>query len=249
MFVTQTGVNERSETVKCGTTSDTDNYFRDSLAEPAKRNQGLKYHTGGGSDLGVLSTPLNKPEKQILSLNVQGIPKTWDAPQVVSFPGRGQVKWFIRAFPPAGSPDEVTPLCTWRYADQHDETLQVYVSKVTGPSQEKFFQRWTHTHIGVIPETVFWFRWWKDSPPESADNERGRSRSPQPRKTQLDPPSGEPSQAPAKELELNEIQNILQQGGQETNQGGTGDCGFRSIAAALAQDGKTILTEEESRQT
>lgn len=152
------------------------------------------------------------------------------------------------------------------YADQRDETLQIYVSKVTGrfpkpqdvlplkPPKKKISaasKPKSQNQNGHIPETIVGSddENIHDRPHNKNETERDRSRSPQPRKTQIDPPSQESHQTSDKEVELDEIQSILQQGGLEINQGGTGDCGYRCIAAALAhtKDEQTLLTEEASQ--
>ena len=88
IFITRTGVDKRNEKVKWMPRPheyDADNYLRSCLAEAKKREQSLKFRMGGGSDLGVLRLPTDTVPQRPTQIQVQGFPRSWDAPDVTNF--------------------------------------------------------------------------------------------------------------------------------------------------------------------
>ena len=258
--------------------ADHENHLTDCLADAHRRGQGLKFRCGGGNDIGVISLPTDTIEKRSSSLTVQGIPKEWDAPDVAAFltdqgwsavqptscrpMGRGKVRWYIKAMSPPGGADEALPNCTWHYVDKDDESLQVYVCKASGrfpkpqdiipvrPPKKSYQLNIETKEIQEIAATVM-------DDDESAEHDiqtqreeaetRERSRSPVSRRPRPETKTVK-SNEPMLTKEPDDIEQALLEGYEEIDQSGTGDCGFRALAASISfsQNGE-LLTQDQSR--
>lgn len=150
IFVTLPGGARRAEKVKWFRKKedrDPDNYLRECLAIAKERGQSLKFRMGGGSGVGVMYLPTETMEKSHIQIHIQGIPKLWEADQVMDFlteqgwsdmtplscrMKRRQPVWAFRALPPLDPATNLPSGSTWHYVDSTDGNLQVYVTKATG---------------------------------------------------------------------------------------------------------------------
>ena len=86
----------------------------------------------------------------------------------------------------------------------------------------------------------------KDEEETQTQTARDRSRSP----IKAAAKAKEPVEAPSLKISKTELQRLEQEGWQRVNQEGNGDCGYRSITAALAwaKDGVQLSPEESKRE-
>ena len=296
ILITETGVNTRSETIRWfpkPKDQDTENYFRNALAEANKRKQGLRYRAGGGADLGVVQLESDEVKPKDIVIDLHGAPQAWDGTDLTEFfislnwsnvkvltrkkvQGR-DFKWVVRALPPLdqGDPSRTS----WHYVDAASGDLQIHIVKAAPrvpkvqttypvkPPRKRFHFDPTEDidNQGQLPDTQMD----PDTDTEStsaAQNggnkrvrqniaEQPRERSPrrgyQNREVLIDIDKEEPPGASIgpSQLQPSEVQVAETKGWISIDQKGTGDCGFRSVAAAVHyQNTGQMMSEEESRR-
>ena len=143
IFVTTTPVSHQTEKVKWITREegeDRDNYLLRCQTIAKSRDQGLKYRSGNGNNLGTLRKSEDPTEYHAQTCRVNGVPATWDAEQVLQFlqgqewqevdllhrrpAGRKTSSWLVRAFPPKDQPEG-----PWSYVDPDNDYMEIYVAK------------------------------------------------------------------------------------------------------------------------
>ncbi len=183
--------------------------------------------------------------------------------------GYRSFKWILKGLPPDDSTDPGKN--TWQYLDT-EGSLHFYITKTVTrgpkvqecipvqPPRKKF-------HMNFLPKLtedivddtqIDESQAEEDSeaiPKDGTDKRSGPLREPTNKKRQKaevssssDPQVAQYLVQPSVEVPPSEIDLAIKRGWKPMDMKGTGDCGFRSIAAALqfAKDGQ-ILTEEESR--
>ena len=272
IFVTETQVHQRAEKIRWisrnkenGIPDDPEVYFAAAMEFAKKRNQGLKFRVGGGNDLGVIAGKNETWETQAITAAATGIPLAWEATDLQGFmqeqgwtqldvltrrrQGR-HAKWIFRAFPPnadkvAGS---VNP--TWYYEDSQDSTLQIFVCKAPHrPSK----------HVEMVPVKPL-KRSFRNMPTITLEPTRSMVED-QGERVETKPPQNEKptdskrdrSRSPAKAAPrpviprtFDEVAEALSAGWEEKDLGGSGDCGFRSLAAAIeySESGQQLDAEK-----
>ena len=84
VFITQTKVTSRAETVTWCDKHEGESH-EDYHARCMALGKGLKFRSGGGKDLGYILAPGETQPHRPQVVAVQGIPKDWDADDVVRF--------------------------------------------------------------------------------------------------------------------------------------------------------------------
>ena len=263
IMITLTNVTDRPEEIVHWVPkkdSDDETYFRAAAAAAAAKGQGLKYRIGKGSDLGFVVD--GTPEPRALTVQAQGIPKSWEGSEVTGFfeaqgwkevfciarkrHGKKDIRWIFKGFPPLGGADSATSV-VWQYCDKDDPRLHIHVSKappkgpkaseiveVRGPPK-KFFLNDTKSKPSENKEDVMNV----DEETSLLEGEAGQTRE-----AGTDAANDTSPAFP----EADEVAQAMREGWVEVNQKGNGDCAFRSIAAAreYAANNK-LLTETESK--
>ena len=161
------------------------------------------------------------------------------------------VKWTFKALPPRAEKIAGLAQPTWQYADTQNPELQIFICKAPPrvpkhletvplrPPKRSFRDVPANTeHANILhppsqPEVPVASR-------QEKDERTGRDRSRSPYKDRKAPP-------PAPQL-IDDVSAALQRGWAERDMGGTGDCGWRSVAAALEYSkNKTDITAEQAR--
>ena len=223
----------------------TEAYFRAALEKSKTENCPLALRQGGGNDIGLVGgDPLKFNPGRRQSWDMYGVPTFWehrDVHQFLSQEGwkslevrnrakrRGQHVWVFHASPPPFQDKTVDS--TWSYAN-HDNSCHITIlrespkprrdaSSTAVPAPKK---KW------VAPEFVAHV---DDSDPETEINQSrddsGKARDRSPRRK---PPGGKgktpDSEASAVDPDLLLLKRAP--GWSIKDEGGTGDCGFRSAA-------------------
>lgn len=144
VFVTITQVHKTTEKVKwCQRQpgEDNDNYFRRASSDAAQHTLGLKYRSGGGSDLGRVLTATEVTEPRPTTIRVQDVPRHWEPDDIAQFlhtqhwkdaqvltkqkaPAHRGNRWLFRATPPSTQAAQDT----WVYEGM-DGNNWIFVSK------------------------------------------------------------------------------------------------------------------------
>ena len=250
---------------------DNDNYHRRILALARERRQGVKYRSGGGKDLGVKRLPSDQIQTRQTLVSILGVPPDWDCQDLSSFLeaqkwtdleiiqkkplNRRCVRWLVKGFPPDSSQGP------WKYSglEDADDTF-IHISKmetrkpvgtkqtwyVEPPKRANKFEDWFHqkSHTETNEETQETAITQLDDDEDDATTGEKRERSPR-RKTQgqVDRTTGKDPPKSSKTLNEDIIREFISRGWERKNVGGTGDCGWRSLAAAIAWNQDEVLDE------
>ena len=241
----------------------TEVYFRAALEKSKTENCPLALRQGGGNDIGLVGgDPMKFNPGRRQSWDMYGVPTFWehrDVHQFLSQEGwkslevrnrakrRGQHVWVFHASPPPFQDKTVDS--TWSYAN-HDNSCHITIlrespkprkdaSSTAVPAPRK---KW------VAPEFVAHV---DDFDSETAINQSeskddsGKARDRSPRRK---PPGGKgktpDSEASAVDPDLLLLKRAP--GWSIKDEGGTGDCGFRSAARCLATWQKKVWDKEET---
>lgn len=255
---------------------DVAHYLNSCLDLAKKRKQGLKFRMGGGSDIGMVATKQDTFDVKPLTVEISGTPPGWDGADIKEFLttqgwtnmevlarrrlGRRQVKWIFRALPPRAEVLAGVAQPTWQYEDALNPQLQIFIAKAP-PRVPKQFEsvpvrppkksyRETTMNLEVLeidntqldPPSQEDLK--NDNDTDESDKAEKRERSRSPAKVRN---STKPNLVPHAE---DEVALAMKHGWMETDLGGTGDCGWRSLAAAIAfqETGKDLEPEEARRK-
>lgn len=254
VFITQTKVTSRAETVTWCDKHEGESH-EDYHARCMALGKGLKFRSGGGKDLGYILAPGETQPHRPQVVAVQGIPKDWDADDVVRFlenvewtqcctlgrrnMGRSAVSWLVRGLPPASSPGG-----SWQYVDESQSDLVIHISK-PGPRPQK------HVHREAVVGPRKQFSTAPDRNPAdipipdeemeetaASDTAEALARSVRPRTSSFTPAR------PDDDI----LKHYIDQGWQVHDLGGVGDCGYRSLAGAMAFNEGQILTADQAER-
>ena len=87
-FCTRTQVHLRDEKIlwQCRLKDEDDeHYHRRVLSFARERQQGVKYRSGGGKDLGVRKLPSDKDQVGPMTVSILGVPADWDSQDLTNF--------------------------------------------------------------------------------------------------------------------------------------------------------------------
>ena len=239
-----------------------EDYYRRVVALAKGRTQSLKYRRNGGHDLGVIKKDTDPHRHAPLMVDIQGVPRTWDGEDItlfmtaqkwsdISVVNRRRVdkttfRWTVKAKPP-----EAGAQGPWNYVDEQNSDLTILVSKATWsarapqtltvPGPQRLHGKTEHVNDNP-PQTARVTKPLASQPVTPRENKvnddngnRGRSRSP-PRTTSEASNGTTKEEAippPSLHLQPGDIEWLAKEGWTRVNQGGTGDCGFRSLSAAI----------------
>ena len=204
--------------------------------------RGLKYRSGGGKDLGCLLAPGETPPHQPQVVAVQGVPKGWEAGDVLNFlhsvawkdcatigrrsMGPGSMSWLVKGLPPDHSPSG-----SWQYVDADNDNLIIYISKPSPRPQKQVSRTFVQP-----PKRQF-----RQQSGKSAEE------TPVPEDAEMEGPqeADQDSQRHVREADDDLLRSFLACGWKVHDLGGTGDCGYRSLAGAIAHNNGQKLDETE----
>ena len=151
--------------------------------------------------------------------------------------GRSAVSWLVRGLPPASSPGG-----SWQYVDESQSDLVIHISK-PGPRPQK------HVHREAVVGPRKQFSTAPDRNPAdipipdeemeetaASDTAEALARSVRPRTSSFTPAR------PDDDI----LKHYLDQGWQVHDLRGVGDCGYRSLAGAMAFNEGQILTADQA---
>jgi hypothetical protein len=253
IFLTQTKVTDGRETMrwieKQGK-EDPEAYLARCLKEADSK--GLRFRSGGGRDLGYILPPGQQQQgPQVVS--VQGIPKDWDTEDVLSFlqsvawescstlgrrsMGRNLVAWLVKGIPPSDPQNNGFLAVRGLLRKQLRPKQKVQTTPVQ-PPRRSFKQKFGENSVNIpVPHNEDMAH---EETLETKETEGPPAR--RPRTTAQAPPAVHPAD--------DILQSFLSEGWKVHDLGGCGDCGYRSIAGALAyaKDGSILSPEEAQRQ-
>ena len=242
---------------------DDEHYHRRVLAFARERKQGVKYRSGGGKDLGARKLPSDKDHLGPVTVSILGVPSDWDSQDLTSFLQSDQwkdldvinrkplnrqgVRWIVKGFPPEGSAGP------WKYSDSNNDDTFIHISKLETSRPPATRQMWpaapprrhsralrdfflpgnseVPTTSQVAPTQM------DDGSGKEDQNHKTRARERSPRRDGATTKAGQAessiSEKPTMHTE-NVITEYESRGWIRKDMGGSGDCGWRSMAAAIA---------------